>query len=317
MPKTKTTESKAEEKKTKKSVTKPKSSKAKKSDKKVKTKTGKPKAKKDKPKESPGESPKKSQIDNKEFLPVIHKGQTTHLSLSTAIKGKLVDTTDIESKYVGYTAIEVGGATYYIQPGQYQKHVLDKNEIPEEAEKIRRNVLDSLQEFKKAWVKFGTAVIAVSSTRLFFAWGYKTFKEYCENELQLHESAVYEIMKSTKFLIQERRELYDNLMADNKKALKELPSYRSIYLIIRHKKQLEEKRKFKILLDGLLEGNYTVASLDEEIRKILGKQKKALTREDILAHYQKVCDEMRELGISDDILSDALAVLEKMKAVEE
>lgn len=258
---------------------------------------------------------KKSGEDNQKFLPVIHQGAPTHISLETVKKGEIIDPADIDSQYVGLTGISVGGEKYYIQPAQFQKHVL--MEFPEEAEKIRQGVLASLQELKMAWVKFGTAVIAVNSTRLFLTWGYNSFKAYCDGELQLRESAVYEIIKTTKFLMREQREVYDRLINGEKKALKTLPSYRSLYLLIRNKKQLEEKEKFQDLLESLLQGKYTVAALEDEIRKILGKKMKGLSREDILAHFKKICDEMKEFGIAEEVLDEALAVLEKMKRNEE
>ena len=262
-----------------------------------------------KPKEK--KTPKKNSDEKQPFLPVIHEGITTHIPLETVKKGEIIDPADIDSQYVGLTGISVGGERYYIQPAQFQKHVL--KDFPEESEKIRQGVLNCLQELKVAWVKFGTAVIAVSNTRLFLAWGYNSFKYYCDGELRLKESAVYEITKTTKFLMQEQREVYERLMKGEKEALKTLPSYRSIYLLIRNKKQLEEKEKFNEMLDGLLQGGVTVAALQKEIRRILGKEKKEITKEDILKHFQKVCEEMKEFGVSEKILSETQTVIEKLK----
>ena len=274
----------------------------------------------EKKKRGPGrpKNPKKAtdKKDQSDFLSVIHEGKRTQLPISAIKEAEILDATQLEQKYMGYTGIQVNESTYYIRPNHFENFVMKQGGLPKDTNDIREKVLASLRDLKIAWVKFGTAVLLVNNGRMFHSWGYETFKGYCEKELEMKQSAVYEIMKTTRFLMQNQRETYNRLMGGEKKAL--IPSYRSVYLLLRKKKQLEKEKMFDALLQELLQGKYSTREVSEKISDVLGENKEEISAPiKILNHYRRVCEEMEDASIPKNILQEALAVLDKMeKAVK-
>lgn len=148
----------------------------------------------------------------------------------------------------------------YASPQAFRNKVSDNKIL----EHINHVVRDNMKEFKRAWVKLGTSIMLVKLTGSYKITKNKTFEDFCKNELNLHRATVYEIIASTFFLIEEKRDLYDSLISGEIDDDQYLPSYHSVYLLSKNRKKLKEK--YVDILDNVFKGKCSTAELQELLR---------------------------------------------------
>ena len=108
----------------------------------------------------------------KEFLPVIQKGKKEKYPTSSLVKCQMVEPEKVDAQYLDYVAVYTRDATnkedhIYIKPSIFEKYVLKKEYIFEDANRIKEQVLRSLENLKNAWLHFGTSIIPVHTARLY------------------------------------------------------------------------------------------------------------------------------------------------------
>ena len=103
---------------------------------------------------------------------------------------------------------------YIITPSDIKKYLLKTELSSDNIQDILKKVHINLKNLKKAWVEFGASLIIVRHFKLFkfVEKKYKTFASYCEEELKLKKSTIYEIIDSTLFLIQKSPEIYNGII---------------------------------------------------------------------------------------------------------
>lgn len=97
----------------------------------------------------------------------------------------------------------------------------------------RYDVLDKAKRFKSSWVELGEKLLQVSSKGHFREWGYKSFEEYCVQEIRIKRATAEKLTMAYHFMEKEEPQLLSP-----KEELKPLPDYRSIDLL---RKAKEEK----------------------------------------------------------------------------
>jgi hypothetical protein len=228
----------------------------------------------------------------------------------------IVSPVEADKEHSGYVILskkeDKEEKTLYVEPAIFEKYALTQKYIPINAEDIRKKVKESLYEFKHAWLQFGTAILVVNKSKLYIAWGFKNFEDYCEEELKLHQSTVHEIMASTLFLSQRNPELYKRLMA-GQDGKKEIPSYHSIYLISKKQTKLGEER-FAELFAQVMDGKISSMDLQKKLRDLFGTKEPTLTPEAIASNYEKWYEALKKASLSEDILHKAEELLELLKA---
>ena len=210
----------------------------------------------------------KQESQPEDSLPVWYEEQRTELLVDTVMSAVDFDLKKSHPKHPDSFALITKKSphqVYYVSSDDFAKYVIAKHGIPENLGTLNQQTEDSLHELKRAWVKFGTNVLAVNTYRTYLQ-EYKTFEEYCEQKLKLHKVTVYEIMRSTMFLMRHEPELYDELMAGN---VQEIPSYRSFYILDKKQKPLEKKGEFTKLLNMVLKGKLSTRSLQQKVKEIL------------------------------------------------
>jgi hypothetical protein len=276
------------------------------------------KTEEEKPAEKTKEKAKKPPKRQDEFIPVIYQGEKTEVPISVVKNAELTPPAEMERNYFGYVGIsrreENEQVNYYLRPANFQKYVLEKNITLEDAQRVRREVLNHLNDLKRAWVKLGTAVISVHIPRLYLAWGFKTFEQYCEQELKLNYSTVYQIMNSTLFLMRDKPEIYRSLMAGDRESY--VPSYLSLYLLKKKRKRLEEKGKFTELLEMVVSQGLSTRELQRKLKEVLGEKRKKLSLKGVIKSYFSLCKAMQKLKIAEEVVKEAEGVLEKLKRME-
>jgi len=247
----------------------------------------------------------------KDMIPVIYDGKKDEYHAANFSHLEIVNPTDdkVDPKYDKYVAlVKKEGrmeTVIYVAPSTFEEYVLSQKYTPANSQKIREKVLESLYEFKHAWVQLGIYILAVSRSRLYLTWGFKTFNEYCDKELKLHQSTVHEIMDSTIFLCQKDPELFQRLMTGKSQSvIEELPAYHSIYLLSKKQKNLGEE-KFTELFTQVMNGQISSSELQKKLREIFGSKESAPTLDSLATNYKKWHENLIKAKPSEEILKKA------------
>lgn len=270
------------------------------------------------------EKPATSQIPPdhpKQFLPVLlENGEKTELPIEAVIASAVFDPTKphptSEHHFTLMIEREKETSYYYVRPSDVEKYILDQNKTPVDFERVNKKAIETLHDLKKAWIRFGAAILDVNTLRT-YRLKYPTFGEFCEQELRLHRSTVYEVMTSTLFLMQEKPEVYQALLQGDMKIEETLPSYRSLYLVAKKKPQLEKKEKYQEIVEALLQNKLSTREVQTRIKEVLGGDKeKEHSWQAFLSNFEKIYTEMEELEIPKDLKSQTRNVLEQLKKFE-
>jgi hypothetical protein len=251
----------------------------------------------------------------KEFMPVIFDNKPDKFPVSAINDVKIAIPVEIEGSE--YVAITLKDSTYYVRPSTFQKYVLNKSLTPKDADNVRKEVKECVQEVKRAWIKLGTAVLSVHTPRLYLDWGHKSFEDYCENELKLHQSTIYQIMTSTLFLMRDQPDVYQKLMEGEKKIWETLPSYHAIYLLEKKRKRLQDKGRYEELHEQIFQQGMSTRELAKELHKILGVSTAQPSLPTLVKSYARLCKQMQKLKVDKEVLEKALEVLERLKKAKE
>lgn len=268
-----------------------------------------------KPKEETPQAPKT-------MIPIIYNGAKDQFPADGFRGLEIINPTDskVDPKYERYVTLSKKEGReetlYYIEPSTFEDYVLSQKYTPANSDEIRENVRQSLNQLKQAWVQFGTAILVVSKSHIYRAWGFTNFKDYCEQELKLHQSTVHELMGSTLFLSHQKPELYKRLMGGQSKEIEKLPSYHSIYLLAKKQKKLEEQELFVELLSQVMDGKLSSRDLQAKLREIFGAKETSPTPEILAAHYAKWYELLQKADLSKDVLRKAEELMELLKEVK-
>lgn len=66
----------------------------------------------------------------------------------------------------------------------------------------RRQLIDAARAFKSNWVTFGEYLTRVASDKLYEAWGYKSFEEYCSVEIRIKKNTAIKLTNAYFFATQ-------------------------------------------------------------------------------------------------------------------
>lgn len=267
------------------------------------------------------EAKKKQEAKDHSDMPVILQNDNTTEKTTFPVAAihdvKIARPVEINGK--SYVAITSDDSIYYVRPAIFQEYVVDTKLTPEDAKRVRQEVVKNVQEVKRAWVKLGTAVLSVHTPRLYFAWGYNTFEEYCEKELKIHFSTIYQVMASTLFLMRDQPDIYQSLMEGEKQVADALPSYHAIYLLEKKRAKLQKKKKYEELRKQLFEHGLSTRDFAKKLHEILGKGKEKpapkISLNALVKSYAVLCKQMGQLKVRQDVLKEAREVLEKLKKV--
>ena len=79
-------------------------------------------------------------------------------------------------------------------------------------------------------------------------------------------------------------------------------------------KQLKDKGKFEELVKSLLSGKLSTRELSSELKEIFAKdEKKDMTLDTVMKHFEKVVKELEDIEASTKIVDDARKVLKKLQ----
>ncbi|MEW6571356.1 MAG: hypothetical protein AB1390_09315 [Nitrospirota bacterium] len=255
----------------------------------------------------------------KEFVSVIYDGKEAEFPITALCEFTIVNSASIPLEYSDYVVLSKKEGKeqrlIYVEPSVFEKHILKQDCYTlNDAERVRQDVLSSLHELKSAWVKLGTAVMSVQIPRLYLKFGYETFEEYCEKELKLHRTTVYEIINSTLLIMRHKPEVYTQLMKEKKQADKALPSYHSLAMLKKKQKQLEKSGKFTDLLDQLLNEGLSTRDLETKIKEVLGKGEKKLSLKDMSKRYEALYLSLKAMeDVPESLVEAASGLAEELK----
>ena len=104
-----------------------------------------------------------------------------------------------------------------------------------EPDSDRYQVLDTAKRFKSSWVELGDKLLQVSNRGKFREWGYKSFEEYCVQEIRIKKGTAEKLTLAYRYMEKQEPELLAR-----RDELKPLPDYRSVDLL----RQAKEEKSF-------------------------------------------------------------------------
>lgn len=96
----------------------------------------------------------------------------------------------------------------------------------------RYRVLETAKRFKSSWVELGEKLMEVNSHGAYREWGYKSFDEYCVQEIRIKRPTAEKLTMAYRYMEKEE----PGLLA-RRDELKPLPDYRSVDLLRRAKEE--------------------------------------------------------------------------------
>ncbi|MGC4113724.1 MAG: hypothetical protein QM765_03500 [Myxococcales bacterium] len=74
---------------------------------------------------------------------------------------------------------------------------------------LRHQVIQVAQRFKTSWVELGSLLVRVRNEGAWEEWGYKTFEDYCSEELRIKRQTALKLTNSYAFLARHEKSLFD------------------------------------------------------------------------------------------------------------
>lgn len=74
---------------------------------------------------------------------------------------------------------------------------------------LRHRVLQTAQRFKTSWVELGSLLVRVRNEGAWEEWGFKTFEDYCSEELRIKRQTAMKLTNSYAFLARHEKTLFD------------------------------------------------------------------------------------------------------------
>lgn len=294
-----------------KSLTKKKKSAAK------KTKKTDAKAKSETPTKRKSKKKAIQENTNKEFFPVLEAskdGEFTKTALPVETLAK-VEVEDVTPN--GKLDVRFGDdRAYQMTPRTFNELVVGSNIAPNNADKVRKEAQEALLNLKKAWVKLGDVVSLIHGAKLYKSWGFTVFCDYCEKELGLKDSTVYEMMDGVKFLKQYKPEMYKALTTtERSEEIAKLPSYHSLYLLERKENKLKDKDKLEELINAIFEEGVSTRELQRRLKEVLGKeeQQTEVSIDRILLRYKKILAALEEANLPKKLKNKAKKLFDEIE----
>jgi hypothetical protein len=192
-------------------------------------------------------------------------------------------------------------------------------------EVLRTQILDYSKRFKTSWLELGQNLYSVWRDKLFQAWNFDKFEDYCEQEVGLKKSIALKILKSYIF-IEEEEPAYLNKDFNEDREPPRVPGYEEINVLrnARNKKELT-KDDYHHLRNQVFEKGQQAGDLRKELATIMKERKpvdpeeerdkrKAIALKRIVHNLKVFKKDMDTLQlIPDDLISESEALALKLE----
>lgn len=148
----------------------------------------------------------------------------------------------------------------------------NEQDSPETDEKTARTkVLESAKSFKSSWKNLAQSLYTVWKERFHTKWGYETFDEYTNKEVNIKQQTAKKLINSYSFLKKEEPTYLQKTNTDSGQA-KEVPSFDAVNVLQRAKKNLNEQDYSSVKKD-VLEDKKDIKEVKKELTSLIRQRK--------------------------------------------
>jgi hypothetical protein len=188
----------------------------------------------------------------------------------------------------------------------------------------RYMVLKAALDYKASWIDLAEHLNVVAANKDYKEWGYKAFKDYCDQELQIRQVTARKLVRGFQWIDQEAPELLPRLIDDQvdvaaRDASVILPDVDTVDVLVKAQKEVAKERLSRDAYDDLkeraLRGEQTVSELKQDLKDAVitpepdpKKEQLKLMRRSLRA-AEKMVEQFEELGIDDQEIVELAANL--------
>ena len=188
----------------------------------------------------------------------------------------------------------------------------------------RYMVLKAALDYKASWIDLAEHLNVVAANKDYKEWGYKAFKDYCDQELQIRQATARKLVRGFQWIDQEAPELLPRLIDDQVDVAARdsgvmLPDVDTVDVLVKAQKEVKKERLSRDVYDDLkeraLRGEHTVSELKQDLKDAVvvpepdpKKEQLKLMRRSLRA-AEKMVEQFEELGIDDQEIVELAANL--------
>ena len=122
----------------------------------------------------------------------------------------------------------------------------------------RYMVLKAALDYKASWIDLAEHLNVVAENKDYKEWGYKAFKDYCSEELQIRQATARKLVRGFQWIDQEAPELLPRLIDDQVDVAARdsgvmLPDVDTVDVLVKAQKEVKKERLSRDVYDDLKE----------------------------------------------------------------
>ena len=201
----------------------------------------------------------------------------------------------------------------------------------------RYRVLKAVVDYKASWIELAEQLNVVAMNKDYKQWGYKKFKDYCQEELHIPSPMASKLVKGFQWIDREIPELLPRYIdeeggeaaaardAQTSNASRVLPDIEMVNVLMKAEKEVEKERLAQDVYDELKEkafsGEDTLGELKKSLKEAIVEPEKDLSspKEQIkilrrtLSAAEKIVTQLEEAFAEDeDLFALATQLREKL-----
>lgn len=147
-------------------------------------------------------------------------------------------------------------------------------DITTQSENLRLHIASHAKEFKLSWVRLGQGLYAVWRDKLYSAWGFEKFEDFCVRQLGIKKPLALKLVKTYFFVEQDEPVYLKKEFSENREA-SAVPSYESLDVLRRARTHKELTREdYTKLRKDIFEKGKDASLVRRDLTTIIKERKK-------------------------------------------
>ncbi len=151
---------------------------------------------------------------------------------------------------------------------------------------LRKNVIKTSNNFKNSWRDLAKNLYNVWQNKLYQGWGFKTFDEYVNNEVNIKKNTALKLIESYSFLEKETPHINNGTNINHSKD-ENIPSLKAINILQKAKKQLNTA-EFNNLKVDVLTKKKNISDVKKDLTSMIRQRKEINPEESRLKNNSSI-----------------------------
>lgn len=189
----------------------------------------------------------------------------------------------------------------------------------------RYHMLKATLDYKASWLELAERLNVLADTKEYKQWGYKTFKAYCTEELQLTNSQARKLVRGFQWIDKEAPQLLPRFVDDEVEVAandsRVVPDIDTVNVLVKAQKEVEKERlsadDYEGLKERALSGEPTARDLRKELKEAVVEPEKDPREEQLkilrrsLSATKRLLSQLEEAGNVDDEIHELAEQLQQ------